>query len=285
MQFTDSHCHLDFPEFHTSIAELLLQCQAKNIHRLIVPSVNPKHWQRVLSLAEKQNIAVDIYCSLGIHPWFVILQDHQYPSSHQNYDVTFQEQQLKQAISINSENNRNKIVAIGECGIDVFKAKKNTPNEQVFNENIKLQQDFFAMQLNIAKQNNLPVIVHHCQSHPLILPLLKQYKLEKAGVIHAFSGSYQQAKDYIDLGFKLGIGGTITYPRAKKTINAIKRLPLSSLLLETDAPAMPPFGIQGINNSPLNLVTVFQALVAIRSEPKEVIAKQIEANVEQLFFS
>lgn len=285
MQFTDSHCHLDFPEFHTSIAELLLQCQAKNIHRLIVPSVNPKHWQRVLSLAEKQSTTIDISCSLGIHPWFVILQDHQCPSSPQNYDLTFQEQQLKQAISINSENNRNKIVAIGECGIDVFKAKKNTPNEQVFNENIKLQQNFFAMQLNIAKQNNLPVIVHHCQSHPLILPLLKQYKLEKAGVIHAFSGSYQQAKDYIDLGFKLGIGGTITYPRAKKTINAIKRLPLSSLLLETDAPAMPPFGMQGINNSPLNLVTVFQALVAIRSEPKEVIAKQIEANVEQLFFS
>lgn len=289
MQFTDSHCHLDFPELHKSIAELLLQCQAKNIHRLIVPSVNPKHWQRVLSLAEKQNTAVDIYCSLGIHPWFVILQDHQYPSLPQNYDVTFQAQQLKQAISKNSNQNctenKKKIIAIGECGIDVFKAKKNTLNEQAFNENIKLQQDFFAMQLNIAKQNNLPIIVHHCQSHALILPLLKQHKLEKAGVIHAFSGSYQQAKDYIDLGFKLGIGGTITYPRAKKTINAIKRLPLSSLLLETDAPAMPPFGMQGINNSPLNLVTVFQALVTIRSEPKEVIAKQIEANVEQLFFS
>ena len=278
MQFTDSHCHLDFTEFSKSITELLLQCKAKNIHRIIVPSVNPEHWKRVLSLAERQNTNVNISCALGIHPWFLILQDS---ISSTSYDLTFQEQQLKQVIN----KNRHKIVALGECGIDVFKAKKNTPNEQAFNKSIQLQQDFLDMQFDIAKQNNLPVIVHHCQSHPLILSLLKKHQLDKAGVIHAFSGSYHQAKNYIDLGFKIGIGGTITYPRAKKTINAIKRLPLSSLLLETDAPAMPPFGMQGMNNSPLNLVTVFQALVAIRSEPKEVIAEQIEANVERLFFS
>lgn len=293
MQFTDSHCHLDYPElsgfgeaskFSKKLSELLLQCHTQNIHRIIVPAVNPEHWQRVLSLTE-QNRTIDIACSIGIHPWFIILQDHQHSSSRQIYDVTFQAQQLKQAISINSENYRNKIVAIGECGIDVFKAKRNTQNEQAFNDNIVLQQDFFDMQLSVAQENNLPVIVHHCQSHALILPLLKKHKLSKAGVIHAFSGSYQQAKAYVDLGFKIGVGATITYPRAKKTINAIKNLPLSSLLLETDAPAMPPFGMQGTHNSPLNLVAVFQALVTIRSETEEVIAKQIESNVEQLFFS
>ena len=280
MQFTDSHCHLDFTEFNENRSDLLLQCEAKNIHRIIVPSVNPKHWQRVLSLANlsKPSTHVNIACALGIHPWFLILQDS---LSTTNYNLSFQEQQLKQTIM----HSRNEIIAIGECGIDVFKAKKNTPNEQAFIENIQLQQDFFDMQLHIAKENNLPVIVHHCQSHSLILPLLKQNKLDKAGVIHAFSGSYQQAKDYIDLGFKLGIGSTITYPRAKKTINAIKRLPLSSLLLETDAPAMPPMGQQGMINSPLNLINVFQALVSIRGESEELIAEQIEINVEQLFFS
>jgi TatD DNase family protein len=277
MQFTDSHCHLDFTEFKQDLPELLQQCHAQHIHRIIVPSVKPEHWQRVLSLTDIET-SVDIACSLGIHPWFLILQDSSLPK---HYELGFQERQLKQVI----KKNRHKIIAIGECGIDVFKAKKNTLNEQAFNENIQLQQDFFDMQLHIAKQNNFPVIVHHSQSHSLILPLLKQYKLDKAGVIHAFSGSYQQAKDYIDLGFKIGVGGTITYPRAKKTINAIKRLPLSSLLLETDAPAMPPFGMQGMSNSPLNLINVFQALVLIRDEPKEVITEQIELNVEQLFFS
>jgi TatD DNase family protein len=290
MQFTDSHCHLDFAEFHQNTPDLLKQCQDNNIHRIIVPGVNPEHWQRVLSLAdlsknksnkesiEKANAQVQIACALGIHPWFLIPQDN---LTTNNTNLDFQTQQLNKAVT----ENRNKIIALGECGIDVFKAKKNTVDEQAFNDNIALQQDFFDMQLYIAKQNSLPVIVHHCQSHQLLLPLLKQHKLNKAGVIHAFSGSYQQAKDYIDLGFKLGIGGTITYPRAKKTINAIKRLPLSSLLLETDAPAMPTFGQQGRANSPLNLIAVFQALAAIRDEPQEIIAEQIETNVEQLFFS
>lgn len=277
MQFTDSHCHLDFTEFSQNLPELLQQCHAQHIHRIIVPSVNPEHWQRVLSLAELESPQVNIACALGIHPWFLIPKD---TLTINNTNLDFQNQQLTKTIA----ENRNNIIAIGECGIDVFKAKKNTENKQAFNQNIELQQAFFAMQLNLAKQNNLPVIVHHCQSHQLILPLLKQHKLDKAGVIHAFSGSYQQAKDYSDLGFKLGIGGTITYPRAKKTINAIKRLPLSSLLLETDAPAMPPLGQQGMFNTPVNLIQIFQALAAIRDEPKSVIAEQIELNVEQLFF-
>ena len=280
MKFTDSHCHLDFAEFSSNLPELLQQCQAKNIHRLIVPGVNPEHWQRVLSLVDlpkkSPDVNIQIACALGIHPWFLIVKNET-----ANTSLDFQTQQLEQAINLN----RNNLDAIGECGIDVFKAKKNTASETALSDNIQLQQDFFEMQLSLAKQNDLPVIVHHCQSHQLILPLLKKHQLAKAGVIHAFSGSYQQAKDYVDLGFKLGIGGTITYPRAKKTINAIKRLPLSSLLLETDAPAMPPSGQQGLSNTPLNLIAVFNALVAIRDEPAGVIAAQVEANVDQLFFS
>lgn len=290
MKFTDSHCHLDFSEFQHEFSQLLSQCQQNNIHRIIVPSVNPEHWQRVLSLpahaVQTNNNKVNISCCLGIHPWFIILQDNLLPNNKpkhkpKNIDLTFNEQQLKQAVIKHS----NEIVAIGECGIDVFKAKKNTESEQALNNNLNLQQAFFEMQLQIAKQNNLPVIIHHCQSHQLILPLLKKYQLSQSGVIHAFSGSYQQAKAYVDLGFKLGIGGTITYARSKKTINAVKRLPLSSLLLETDAPAMPPFGQQGLINTPLNLLKVFKALSTIRIEPEDVIAKQIESNVEQLFFN
>ena len=284
MQFTDSHCHLDFIDFSHDFAALLTQCAAKNINRIIVPSVNPEHWQRVLSLPKQANNSqVELACCLGIHPWFLIIQDALTPQKlpPKNLTLSFNEQRLSQAVA----NNKTQLVAIGECGIDGFKAKKNTNNEQELANNISLQQDFFDMQLHIAAQNNLPVIVHHCQSHHLLLPMLKQHKLAKAGVIHAFSGSYQQAKDYLDLGFKLGVGGTITYPRAKKTINAIKRVPLTSLLIETDAPAMPPQGLQGTINSPLNLIAVFQALTALRNESKEVIAEQLEMNVNQLFFT
>jgi len=277
MQFTDSHCHLDFTEFSEQLPDLLYQCNVHNIHRIIVPAVNPEHWQRVLTLSKKENAYVKVSCALGIHPWFLILNNK---AQTKQLDVVFQQEQLKQILARNSKD----IIAIGECGIDVFKAKKSTTTEQTFNDSLRLQQDFFAMQLELAQQYDLPVIVHHCQSHPLILALLKQYPLNKGGVIHAFSGSYQQARDYIDLGFKLGIGGTITYDRAKKTINAIKRLPSSSLLLETDAPAMPIFGQQGMINSPSNIPKIFQALVSIRDESKEVLATQIEENVNQLFF-
>jgi len=283
MQFTDSHCHLDFIEFQQQLPRLLTQCQQKNINQIIVPSVNPEHWQRVLSLPNQAvHSKVKISCCLGIHPWFLILQDS-LPDSRpvKNIDLVFNEQKLTQAVA----ENRDNIVAIGECGIDVFTAKKNTESEQALNKNLQLQQAFFEMQLDIAKQNNLPVIVHHCQSHQLILPILKRMNFNKSGVIHAFSGSYQQAKAYVDLGFKLGIGGTITYPRAKKTINAIKRLPLASLLLETDAPAMPPFGQQGFINTPLNLQSVFSALEGIRGESSTTIAAQIEDNVNALFFN
>lgn len=288
MQFTDSHCHLDFSEFQNELPQLLTQCQQRNINRIIVPAVNPEHWQRVLSLPTiANNNTVSISSCLGIHPWFVILPSNSLSNElTKKIDPAFYEQQLKKAIQQQSNiASNNNIVAIGECGIDVFKAKKNTKSEQALADNLNLQQAFFEMQLQIAKQNNLPVIVHHCQSHHLILPLLKKNKLCRAGVIHAFSGSYQQAKAYVDLGFKLGIGGTITYARSKKTIDAVKQLPLTSLLLETDAPAMPPFGQQGLINTPLNLLTVFKALSAIRDEPEAVIAKQIENNVETLFFN
>jgi len=297
MQFTDSHCHLDFTEFQHELPQLLTQCQQLNINRIIVPSVNPEHWQRALSLPDlanatqalfsKVNSTVNISCCLGIHPWFLILQDNlptnksANKKSAKNIELAFNERKLKQAVI----KYRNNIVAIGECGIDVFKAKKNTKSEQALTNNLNLQQAFFEMQLQVAKDNNLPVVIHHCQSHHLILPLLKKVKLDKAGVIHAFSGSYQQAKAYVELGFKLGIGGTITYARSKKTINAVKRLPLTSLLLETDAPAIPPFGQQGLINTPLNILTVFNALSTIRDEPEALIAKQIERNVDQLFFN
>ena len=139
--------------------------------------------------------------------------------------------------------------------------------------------------MGLAQKNNLPVIVHHRRSHPLITPLLKKVSLKKAGIIHSFSGSYQQAKQYIDLGFKLGIGGTITYPRAQKTIKAIKRLPLESLVLETDAPAMPLFGYQGEINSPLRLLDVFNHLCEIREESAEEIAATVESNINEVFFN
>jgi TatD DNase family protein len=298
LNFTDTHCHLDDRVFKQHLTSLLKQCQSEDIQRIIVPSTSPVHFKEVLNLPSHNTEKLKIHPCLGIHPWF--LEDLT------NKDLN----DLKQKVATH----RNNIVAIGETGIDalVFKnsiasknvtVSKNSPQQnsvtqhEAFAENMAKQQHFFDFQLLLAKKHNLPIIVHHRKSHQIIIPMLKQHKIDKGGIIHAFSGSYQQAKEYIDLGFKIGVGGTITYPRANKTISAIKRLPLSALVLETDAPSMPVNpevclhhnkpnnSLQAFKNSPLNVVQVFKSLVSHRKESIEMIAEQIENNVGQLFFS
>ncbi|MBU2869290.1 TatD family hydrolase [Colwellia sp. E2M01] len=290
MQFTDSHCHLDDIAFKEHLPELLVQCQQLNINRIIVPAISPSNFNQVLELAKNHHKdPICIYPCLGIHPWF--LQDLN--DTH----LAQLTQSVKQA--------RSDIIAIGEIGLDGAIAKKAEAHGQSIEDNWHHQQHFFDYQLNIANEQNLPVIIHHRQSHDKIMPFLKRYKLNKAGIIHGFSGSYQQAVNYIDLGFKLGVGSTITYSRAKKTINAIKRLPLTSLVLETDAPSMPlskevmsnevksdellmtyeSDATKKPNNSPVNIIQIFKVLTNIRTENVEEIANQLESNIEQVFFS
>ncbi|MEI6895723.1 MAG: TatD family hydrolase [Colwellia sp.] len=294
MQFTDSHCHLDDKVFSEQLPQLLEQCQQLTINRIIIPSISPDNFSEVLALTQQyHHKPIKLYACLGIHPWFLkgLNTDH----------LELLQQKVAQE--------HNNIIAIGEIGLDGAIAKKAGTYGQTTDENWQHQQYFFDFQLNLAKQQNLPVIVHHRQSHDKIIPLLKKHQLDKAGIIHGFSGSYQQAKGYIDLGFKLGVGSTITYSRAKKTINTIKRLPLTSLVLETDAPSMPLSqeiltnnkmnNIRNIEpllipenpllglqvNSPRNIIKVFSALTTIRTESAAEIAFQLEDNIEQVFFS
>ncbi|TRX55766.1 TatD family hydrolase [Thalassomonas sp. M1454] len=251
MLFTDSHCHIDFIEFEQSRNELLQACNNANIHRIIVPGITAKSWPRLLQTCQS---SPSLFPCLGLHPWWI--------NKANNLDLDTLEQHLCQ----------QKLIALGEIGIDGGIA------------DIGKQTHFFDLQLDLAQQFNLPVLVHHRKSHHLIVPILKQKKLANGGVIHAFSGSYQQAKAYIDLGFKLGIGGTITYERANKTREAIKKIPVESILLETDAPAMPLAGHQGQDNSPLMLLNIFAQLCKLRCENAEILADKIEQNIEQLFF-
>lgn len=256
LYFTDSHCHLDFKNFNANLPELLKRCQQANIRNIVIPTIGPKNWQKVITLVKEQSHdKLSLYACLGIHPWF--LND-------------LSDDSLSELTHLVQEN-IDDLVAIGEAGIDGVIDKEQN--------NLSLQIEVFEQQIEIAKTFSLPLIVHHRRSHQDITRILKEKKLNQGGIIHAFSGSYQQACQYIDLGFKLGIGGTITYPRAEKTIKAIKRLPLTSLVLETDAPAMPLYGFQGEDNSPLHVVNVFQALKRIRTESAEELANTLQKNI------
>ncbi|WP_286269506.1 TatD family hydrolase [Thalassotalea hakodatensis] len=258
MLFTDSHCHLDFQPLNEDPNALFTQCIKANIHRIIVPAVSPKNWQQVLTLKRESRKNLTILPCLGIHPWYL-------------KGLTFQ---VLEQLAAMIEKHQEHLIAIGECGIDGKIAKEQN--------NLVQQQQFFRQQVLLAKQYHKPLIIHHRRSHNELIEILKQEKPQTGGFLHGFSGSYQQGKTYIDMGFKLGIGGTITYERAEKTRKAVKRFPLDTLVLETDAPAMPLSGEQGQPNSPLNIIKVFEQLCLLRVETPEDIATQLEVNVDKI---
>ncbi len=241
----DSHCHIDFTEFQHDRELVLTRAFKTGVRHLVVPGVTRKQSEAQLGLST--NSGIQLHFALGLHPYF--LAHHQ----HDDFDILAQ-----QAHKI-----RHQLVAIGECGIDASIS------------DLESQYALFVRHIELANQLNLPLIVHHRQSHHHIARAFKDVEPKYGGVIHAFSGSYTQARYYIDKGFKLGIGGTITYPRANKTRQAIERVPISTLMLETDAPSMPLNGHQGERNEPALIVEVFNTLAAIKQVPTSVVAETI----------
>lgn len=262
LKFTDSHCHINFDEFELTRDSILSSCLSNHIHQLIVPATTPEKWHTLLEMMRIQaqsnyiKESPKIHIALGIHPYFL--------NKMNNSHVAMLESEVS--------THRSKIIAIGETGIDNFIAEKE--------DNLKKQLHFFSAQIEIAQTHKLPLIIHHRRSHAQVIALLKQHRFSLGGVIHAFSGSYEEAMAYITLGFYIGVGGTITYKRAQKTIRCVSKLPLDRLLLETDSPSMPLYQQQGNINTPLNIIKVFNSLAEHRKESKEVLANQIEVNVK-----
>lgn len=230
----DSHCHFDFSAFAPKQPSIWQTCQQLRINQLLVPGTSPEQWPQAQRLSETLD---GVYFSCGIHPWFLPKTPVDLPATAAPF--------LQ----------HSHCVAIGECGLDGS-----------IDTDLTLQLPVFESHLKLAKQYQLPLIIHAHKAHNSVLQQLKQYAPAKGGVIHAFTGSIELAQNYIHLGFKLGIGGSITYPRARKTRQTAANLPLQSLLLETDAPDMPLHGQQGNANSPERLIDIAQCLYTLRRE-------------------
>jgi TatD DNase family protein len=254
----DSHCHLDFDIFDEDRDKLIKGLGNRGISSVVVPAIGRENWQKVLDLATRFST---VYPALGIHPCFLAKAE----KSHID--------DLAALIELHNQPNSGKVrvVAVGECGLDFSL------------DNVDLQRHYFTEQIALANQFKLPLIIHHRKSHDIVLAFLRKYKPQKGGIIHAFSGSYQQAQQYIDLGFKLGIGGTITYSRAEKTRDVVSKVPLDSLVLETDAPDMPIYGRQGERNSPEYIGEVFTVLTLLRDEPAAEIEKALLRTTKSMF--
>lgn len=253
--FTDSHCHLDFPAFDGDRTDLWAQCQQQGIPRLIIPGIHPAQWQNLSALSQQYK---GIYFAAGLHPWWIA----DYPQLEENA--------FKQSLA--TQFNLSACVAIGECGLDKNIAVTYEQQLKIFNWHCQLAEDLDA-----------PLIMHCLKFHSELLSVLKNYKVH--GVVHAFSGSRELAKQYTDKGFMLGVGGVITWQRAAKTREALANTPLEFLLLETDAPDMPLAGLQGQRNSPLHIPEVAAQLAQLKGMPLEEVAQQCEHNLDRLFFS
>lgn len=258
----DTHCHLDFIGGAAEQHALWQRCRAAGLSALLVPGVSPSQWSRVVAAATDDGIFV----ALGVHPCYLGGAD--VPVS-----ASAAVQQLQQQIeALPTDVRATRLVAIGECGLD---GMIDTP--------MSTQIHFFEAQLELARHCALPVVIHARRCHNDMLRCLKRVRVPRGGVIHAFSGSTEIAREYVALGFLLGVGGTITYERANKTRNTLAHMPLASLLLETDAPDMPLAGRQGEPNSPLHLPLVAAALAQLRGESPQLIARQTTANAQRLF--
>lgn len=253
----DSHCHFNFECFKHDQKGQLEALFNLGISKLIVPATDCQRWEEVMALAQAHN---NIYFALGIHPHF--LTDF----------VPTQLIQLKRLLSTCNAEMKRKCVALGEIGLD-----------KLIETDLLLQESVFLAQLEIAEQLQLPVILHVVKMQSRVLQLLKKVKFSAGGVYHAFSGSEEIAREFIKLGFKLGVGGVITHPSATRTRETFSRLPLSSLVLETDAPDMPIYQQTESHNLPSNLSVIYKQLCALRCEPSALIEQQLYANTESIF--
>ena len=253
-RFIDTHCHFDFPPFTgDESASLQRACEA-GVGSIIVPATEAANFTRVLALAQTYP------------PWFAALGIHPIVIEHHNDDALDRLQQVL-------EKRPQKLVAVGEIGLDLYR------DDPQFDK----QERVLDTQLQLAKRYELPVILHSRRTHDKLAMHLKHHALPRTGVVHGFAGSMQQAERFVQLGYKIGVGGTITYPRASKTREVMARLPLESLLLETDAPDMPLNGFQGQPNRPEQVVGVFDVLCQLRPEPADVIAEALYRNTTTLF--
>lgn len=250
----DSHCHFDFAEFDEDRNEVWLRALQSGIEAILIPGTESHRFEIIEDLVSCNS---NFNFGLGLHPWFL----------KEDYETQLNDLEKR----VQNVIDNMQFVAIGETGLDF-----------AIDVAVNLQERYFIYQLDLARQYSLPVIIHHRKSHNRIIQLLKQYP-NVGGVIHAFSGSEQEANSYIEMGFMLGVGATITYERANKTRKALKAVGIENLLLETDAPSMPIFGLQGKRNSPEYLTLIAQCLASLLEVDLATISTKTSANFRKMF--
>ncbi|WP_137818203.1 TatD family hydrolase [Pseudomonas sp. 2FG] len=256
MRLIDTHTHLDFPDFAADRGEVLARCRALGVERLVVMGVYQGNWQRLWELVKAE---AGLYAAFGLHPAY--LDRHQPEHLHE----------LRRWLERLA--GHSKLCAVGEFGLDYYLEALDRERQQVL----------FEAQLALAAEFQLPALLHVRRSHAVVIATLKRFKLKRGGIIHAFAGSAEEAKEYLKLGFKLGLGGAPTWPQALRLRKVVTALPLEALVLETDAPDMAPAMHPNQRNSPEYLPQICAALAELKGISPDELAAASSRNALELF--
>ncbi|OGI17081.1 MAG: hydrolase TatD [Candidatus Melainabacteria bacterium RIFOXYA12_FULL_32_12] len=249
----DTHAHMDFDVYQDNLDEILENARSIGVGKIIVPGVTIKDIPRIIELIEKYDY---LYGAVSQHP-----------SDVKDWDENCYNKLKKYA-------QHPKIVAIGETGLDYYWDKTH----------IDLQKHVFKEHIKLAKELNLPLIIHNRDAHADTLEILKETQSEKVGgVMHCFSGSAEFAIECIKAGFYIALGGPVTFKNAKKPKEVAKAVPLEKLLLETDSPFLSPHPYRGERNDPSKIKLVAEEIAKIKEIPLEEVAYATTQNAKKLF--
>jgi TatD DNase family protein len=251
MQLVDSHCHLDASEFDADRDAVIARARAVGIRQQVVPAVDAAGWPKLRDICATDD---GLYPAYGLHPMYL--------SSHREEHLHALEEWIA----------RERPVAVGECGLDYF----------VEGLDHDAQQRYFDGQLAIARDADLPVVVHARRAVDAVIASIRRHAPVR-GVVHSFAGSAEQARQLRDLGFLVGLGGPVTYERANRLRKLAATLPIEQLLLETDAPDQPDAHIRGERNEPARLTTVLEVIAELRDEDPVDVAAATTRNARNLF--
>lgn len=251
--YFESHAHYDDKRFDKDREKLLKQLLPESgVETVINIGADMNSSYKSVKLAEKYSY---FYAAVGVHP-------------HDAASMSDSDLETLHALS-----NHRKVVAIGEIGLDFY--YDNSPRN--------LQRFWFQKQLSLAKETNLPVVIHSREAAQECFNIIKSSGVRR-GVIHCYSGSAQMALDYIKMGFYIGIGGTLTYQNAKKTVEVVEAIPLEKILLETDSPYLSPVPKRGERNDSRNLVYVAEKIADIKKISHSQVTDITKENANNLFF-
>jgi TatD DNase family protein len=251
LELIDSHSHIDVSAFDADRDVVLRRARAAGVTRQIVPAVTLETFPKLRDLCATE---AGLFPAYGLHPTFL--------AEHRAQHL----QQLASWIE------RERPVAVGECGLDYF----------VDGLDLAFQRSLFERQLQLAREFDLPLILHGRRAFDDVIAAIRRVGALR-GVVHSFAGSLEQAQQLWKLGFCIGIGGPITYQRAKRLRSIVARMPLEFLLLETDSPDQPLHGHQGARNEPALLVEVCATIAGLRACDPAMVAAASTQNCLRLF--